>query len=388
MVPRLLIALVLLLSQTAAAPPPVSNGALTFAGAAGWALFKRPWISDPSSLVGGGGVGPLYDARSCNACHTGGGAGRVAPDAIGNGMIVRVGRGDASGDPVYGRQLQALALPGFEPEADLAFHWREKGGARAPILDVTQLRYGAPAAGTQLALRRAPSLFGIGELDSIPESAILAGSGRPAWISGPDGQRRLGRFGWKASVPALSSQVEIAFQRDFGISTSGLPGGYGECTPREKACRDAPSKDVELPDEFRDNIVAFLKMLRAPKPRDETGAGFALFRSAGCLSCHAVLKNAEGRPVRAYTDLLLHDLGPELADGIAEGAAGAAEWRTAPLWDLGGEIAQGGLLHDGRARSVAEAVRWHGGEASRARSAFNALSPKERRMLETFLLGK
>ncbi|HWA90128.1 MAG TPA: di-heme oxidoredictase family protein [Rhizomicrobium sp.] len=388
MVPRLLIALALLVACSGAAPPPlVSNGARTFAGATGWALFRRPWISDPSSLVAGGGVGPLYDARACSSCHAGGGAGAVSQSALGNGMIVRVGRGDASGDAVYGHQLQALALPGFEPEADVAFHWRETNGLRAPALDIARYYYGAPADGTHLALRRAPSLFGIGLLDSIPDSEILSGRGKPAWIAGAGGTRALGRWGWKAAVPQLPSQVEIAFQRDFGIGTAGQPGAYGECTPAETLCRNAPGKDVELPDEFRDDIVAFLKMLRAPDAQNRASPGFAAFRSAGCMACHATPKGGNGKPVPAYTDLLLHDLGPGLDDGIAEGAAKSSEWRTAPLWDVSANLKQGGLLHDGRARSIAEAVRWHGGEASQARDAFNALSPNKRKLLEAFLLG-
>jgi CxxC motif-containing protein (DUF1111 family) len=387
MVPRLLTAALAVLLLAAASPPPVSNGAFTFKAASGWALFKRPWISDPSSLSAGGGVGPLYEARSCNACHGGGGAGEVSEHALGNGMIVRVGREDGSGDPTYGHQLQALALPGFEPEANAAFRWQEVGGARAPALAVTQLRYGAPDAATRLALRRAPSLFGIGRLAAVPDAEILSRPGKPAWIAEADGKRHLGRFGWKASVPALDAQVEIAFQRDFGISSSGLPGGYGECTAAEKACRDAGAKDVELPDEFRDVVVAFLKVLREPDAHDESMPGFTLFKQSGCLGCHAVLKDGDGRPVRAYTDLLLHDLGPELDDGIAEGAARSSEWRTAPLWDVAANLQAGGLMHDGRARSIAEAVRWHGGEAANARTAFTAMSPKKRKLIETFLLG-
>ena len=175
--------------------------------------------------------------------------------------------------------------------------------------------------------------------------------------------------------------------RDFGIGTSGLPGAYGECTPAEKACRDAPGKDVELPDEFRDDIVAFLKMLRVPDVQNEAGPGFAAFKSSGCMACHAVLKGGDGQQVHAYTDMLLHDLGPALDDGIAEGAAGPSEWRTAALWDVAANLRQGGLLHDGRARSIEEAVRFHGGEASRSRDAFNALSSNKRKLLESFLLG-
>ena len=133
-------------------------------------------------------------------------------------------------------------------------------------------------------------------------------------------------------------------------------------------------------------IVIFLRYLHAPDPRDEKGQGFALFRQTGCLSCHAVLHDAKGELVHAYSDLMLHDLGPALADGIAEGAAKPSEWRTAPLWDVSENLARGGLLHDGRARSIAEAVEWHGGEASRSRTAFKSLSPEQRSMIEDFLL--
>jgi len=387
MVPRILIALLLAaMPALADGVHKPSRGETNLDAAAGWALFKRPWISSPSSLVGGGGLGPMYDARSCDGCHAGGGAGRVAEDALGVGLILRVGRGDGSGDAVYGRQLQTHALPGFDPEADAAFHW--DGAPRVPKVDVAKFHYGAPADGTHIALRRAPSLLGIGKLEQIPESEILKGSGRPAWLTEPDGTRALGRWGWKAVTAGLPRQVEIAFQRDFGIASSGLPGAAGECTPAEKACRDAPGEAVELPDNFRDVILVYLRYFHAPEKRNEALPGFALFRGAGCLACHAVLKDASAKEVHAYTDLMLHDMGPGLDDGIAEGAAKPSEWRTAALWDLPQSLAQGGLLHDGRARDIAEAVSWHGGEASQARDAFNALSPSKRKLIEDFLLGR
>jgi len=383
MVSRFLIVLSLLAAAPAlaAAPPDnalLMNGARNLDVAAGWALFKRPWISDPSSLSAGGGVGPLFGARSCSSCHVGGGPGRVAGDAIGDGMIVHVGD-----DPVYGKQIQTRALPGFEPEADVAFHWEVQKALRTPRLDFTKLYFGPLT--TPAGLRRAPSLFGIGELENVPESEILKGHGRPSWIGDT---HVLGRFGWKAQMPTVTSQVEVAFQRDFGISTSGLPGPWGECTPAEKACRDAGGQDVELPDSFRDHIVSYLRSLLPQGEPDETKPGFAYFKQSGCMNCHTILKDGRGGKVRAYTDMLLHDMGPGLDDGIAEGGAKSSEWRTAPLWSLADELGRGGLLHDGRARSIAEAVNWHGGEASQARRAFNALSSNRRKMLESFLLGK
>jgi CxxC motif-containing protein (DUF1111 family) len=391
MVPRFLIVVSMLIAAPAVAEPP-THGVIGLNAAAGWALFKRPWISAPSSLSGGGGLGPLYDARSCDSCHAGGGAGRVAEDAIGSGLAVRVGRADGRGDPLYGRQLQTLALPGFEPEADVALYWGELGSLRTIVVDVARLHYGAFAPETHTGLRRAPSLFGIGQLDAIPDREILDradhGSGHPSWIVDADGHRGLGRYGWKATEGTLSAQIETAFQRDFGISTAGHPGAYGECTEAEKACRATAGPDLELPDSFRDRIVDFLHALRAPDPMNEARPGFAAFRRAGCSECHAILKTANGRPVYAYTDLLLHDLGSELSDGIAEGGASPSDWRTAPLWNVSEELEKGGLLHDGRARDIAEAVQWHGGEGSRSRAAFNALSSNDRRKLSDFLLGR
>lgn len=385
MVSRFLVAAALL-AATAALAAPKDDVVLGEEAAGGWALFKRPWISEPSSLGAAGGAGPLYDARSCDSCHMGGGPGRIAEDALGQGMVVRIGRADAGGDPVYGNQIQARALAGYAPEASVAFHW-DGNTPRAPRIDFAQMNYGPLAPGSRAALRRAPSLFGIGRLESIPDAAIIAqakrSGGHPAMLAG----NRIGRFGWKAAESELPSQIEVAFQRDFGISTSGHPGPYGECTEAETQCREAGGQDPEIPDQFRDLLATFLRLLRAPDPLNEKTPGFAVFRATGCMQCHAVMKDAKGRQVHAYTDLLLHDLGEGLDDGIAEGAAKPAQWRTAPLWNLSGELAQGGLLHDGRAPSVAQAVQWHGGEASRARAAFNALSPKKRKLLDDFLLG-
>ncbi len=383
----------LILFCLAAATPALAADGLD--AAAGRALFHRAWISAPSSQFFDGGLGPLYDARSCNSCHAGGGAGRVGVDAIGAGMIVRLGQRDGSGDPVYGPQLQTHALPGLEPEADVNLHWQDRDDLRVAKIDFAQFHYGVLDTRTRAALRRAPSLFGLAQLASVPDAEILSRAGdhddlhgRPSWVVDAHGHRALGRWGWKAGEADLAVQIDLAFQRDFGISTTAHPAAAGECTRAETQCvRAAPGVRVELPDSLRDLIVAYVLSLPAPPPRDETSAGFALFRRSGCLECHAVLTAADGTFVHAYSDLLLHDLGPGLDDGIAEGGAKAAEWRTAPLWDVAGGLAAGGLLHDGRARSIAEAVSWHGGEASRARAVFNALSSNDRNMLEHFLLG-
>jgi len=387
MASRFFVVAVVLISAVASAAP-IDHAKREFDAAGGWALFKRTWVSARSSQTDGAGLGPLFDARSCNACHAGGGAGRVAEDAIGSGMTIRVGRNDGTPDPVYGSQIQTQALPGLEPEADAAFQWNMDGGIRTARLTFEKLHYGALAPESRTGLRRAPSLFGTALLEDVPESVIVSQThgGRPSWVVAADGTRKLGRWGWKATTPELASQIEIAFQRDFGISTPGHPQAYGECTAAEKACRAAAIDVIEVPDASRDVIAAYLRFLRHPPPKNESSAGFALFRNLGCADCHATLTDSKGRLVHAYTDMLLHDMGPGLDDGIAEGGVRSSEWRTAPLWDVAANLSQGGLLHDGRARSIAEAVRWHDGEGAKARAAFDKLSPAEQMKVEGFLL--
>lgn len=327
--------------------------------AMGRALFNRNWVAAPSSTQSDDGLGPLYDARSCNACHTGGGPGQVA--AIGRGSVVRIGDAGGHGDLIYGRQFQISALPGFAPEAEIAVT-ANTSARRVFEIAARHFGYGAPSANKRYALRRAPSLRGIGYL---------------ARISGA-------RFGWKATEPTIASQVEVAFMRDIGLSTTGHPDPWGECTPAERQCRAAPGGaapgQVEIPDPLRDMIVAYVTALSPPVPLHMNAPGDAVFASIGCVACHS--------DPRALTDMRLHDMGPGLDDGIAEGAAGPSQWRTAPLWDIPEELARGGLLHDGRARDVTEAIAWHGGEASRARERFTALTPVDKAALVAFLMGK
>jgi len=367
--------------------------------AAGKAVFERQWVSAPSTTHSDEGLGPFYDARSCSACHAGGGAGQLS-NTIGTGLLVRLGRHDGTADPVYGAQLQTKSLPGLSPEAAVSIGWTVIDGHRIPSLHISDLGYGALAPQTYAAIRRAPSLRGAAELESVSDDAILAGETREhrQGMSGhaqifPDlAGRRLGRWGWKATAVDLPSQVALALERDIGLSTSDHPDPWGECTPAESGCREMALRNadarIEVPDAVRDLIVAYVSSLPAPAPLDETSRGAAVFRQIGCDGCHAVLIQPDGRPVNALTDLLLHDMGPELDDGIAEGEAKSSEWRTAPLWNLADELAGGGLLHDGRARSIGEAVHWHGGEASHTRKRFEALSAADQAAIENYLLEK
>jgi len=348
----------------------------------------------PAALGFGSVREPLYDARSCSACHANG----MSKRAIGAGLVVRLGSPGGQPDPVYGSQLQTSAIPGVTPEARVKMNWLMQGTLRVPQLAISDRGYGAFAAQTQAALRRAPTLFGVAQLAGIPDSAILAQAaaerrngllGHSASVTDGSEERRVGRWGWKATYAELTTQVEDALQRDIGLSTSSRPEPWGECTPAETACR-AAARDrargaVEVPDSFRDLIVAYLNSLPRPRGPNRNTTGFAIFERIGCGACHADLKDARGKAVYAYTDLLLHDMGPRFDDGITEGDAKSSEWRTAPLWNIAADMKAGGLMHDGRARTIAEAVDWHSGEAWRSRLQFDMLPESERAAVEKFL---
>ncbi|HXJ03396.1 MAG TPA: di-heme oxidoredictase family protein, partial [Micropepsaceae bacterium] len=381
----------------AAAAPFLTAASLDLA--IGKRLFERNWVSAPSSTKSNDGLGPLYDATSCAACHTQSPSGPANETSPPPGNVIRLGNAAGSGDPIYGAQLQTRGIAGQVPEADPDIAWTAQGELRTATVTLRDLGYGALAPDTKIALRRAPSLRGAGLLAQISESEILSHAdpedanhdgiaGRAPWVT-VNGKRALGRFGWKATQPDVAAQTAIAFSRDIGLSTRLDPQPWGDCTESQPACRAGPhgaeKGEPEVADSLLDLIAGYVAAI--PPPLPGSGEGAKLFAEAGCAACHATLRFASGKPVPAYTDLLLHDLGPGLNDGIKEGAAEPGFWRTAPLWDVAGSLKLGGLLHDGRARNVGEAVEWHAGEAAAARARFRALSPSDKAALVGFVSG-
>lgn len=378
---------------------------------------KRIFIRRFSAATG---LGPVYDASSCSGCHFKDGRGgppsvlAPAPDATGPQpppLIYRLGPqlGDATG---WGAQLQAYAVD-RAPEGRVVVTRAPLGGryADGTPYELHQPHYRLEGTQQQLALapRVPPTLVGIGLLEAVATADLLAWadpddtdddgiSGRPRWLA-TEAQTRLGRFGWKADQPTLLAQTAAALAEDIGITTASRP-----------AANRGP---VELSDEALGDLVHYLRMLAPPaQRRDPADAsriarGERRFVDIGCAACHRpTLRTASPssiagpaalaeQTIHPYTDLLLHDLGPALADppGTAAGdtdpgAASVAEWRTAPLWGLGLlETVNGGLhlLHDGRARSFEEAILWHGGEAEPARRRFEALAREDRDALVAFL---
>jgi CxxC motif-containing protein (DUF1111 family) len=383
----------------AAAAPLLTGASLDLA--IGKRLFERNWVSAPSSTKSDDGLGPLYDAPSCAACHVEKAPSKIDETSTPVGMVVRLGNARGTADPVYGSQLQTRGVAGQVPEANPDIRWTAKDRVlRTATVTLHSLGYGPLAKDTRVSLRRAPSLKGIGLLAQVPDSEILkladsedknhdGIAGRAPWIM-VNGKPVLARFGWRATQPSLASQTAMAFSRDIGLSTRLNPEPWGDCTPVERACRAGPHGaepgEPEVADQLLDLIVNYVAALPPPSlPKSK--AGEALFVQAGCSACHATLHLANGKSVAAFTDLLLHDMGAGLGDGIEEGAADPWFWRTAPLWDVAGSLKVGGLLHDGRARNVAEAIEWHEGEAIGARTRFQSLSESDKAALVAFVSG-
>jgi CxxC motif-containing protein (DUF1111 family) len=379
----------------------------------GNALFRGVWVAAPASTEGRDGLGPLFNADSCSACHLRDGRGRppVADDEPFLGLILRVGP-----HAVYGDQIQPSALPGRRGEARPRVRYEEIEGTyadgapfrlRRPAYRLEAPAYGDLPPDLPLSPRVAPALVGLGLLEAIPEASLLARadpddrdrdgvSGRPNRGAGG----ALGRFGWKASRASVAEQNAAALQGDLGLTSPLFPGE--NATPAQGLAPSPRTGGAHEVDDVQLRVLeAYVKTLAVPARRAPDAPavrrGRALFQAAGCGACHVPthvtgvdprFPELAGLTIHPYTDLLLHDLGPGLADGRPDGQATGSEWRTPPLWGLGLLRAVSGhtfLLHDGRARDAAEAILWHGGEAAAAREFFRRLPAVDRAALLAFL---
>jgi len=332
----------------------------------------------------GSGLGPIFVATSCGSCHAGDGKGHPFS------TLTRFGQTDETGNHYLDRggpQLQHRALQGFTAET--------------------------LPAGVPFSKFTPPANTGLGFIELVTDADILAMadpddadgdgiSGRPNWITTPqyvipqanaeeNNGRYIGRFGKKASVYNLLQQTVGAYHQDIGISSAFAP--YDIFSGLET--------DPEISTQTINHVVFYLQTLKAPIQRtpdnEAVVAGKQLFLEIGCGSCHKETLRTSSSSVAAlsnktfspYTDLLLHDMGPQLDDGYTEGSATTAEWRTPALWGLGlSPITQGGgyfLMHDGRARSIEEAIVMHGGEGSSSKERFENLSATDKDKLIAFL---
>jgi CxxC motif-containing protein (DUF1111 family) len=370
----------------------------------GRALFERDWIPAPASTDASDGLGPLFSARGCAGCHAGPAlAARFtdAPDGriAGRGLVMRFGDSEGRPDPLYGRLLQNQAVQGMHAEGRLVL--MAPTTPDGPI-DVTMtLDRGPLDSATRQSVRIAPALRGRALLDKINVDAVMAladpddadgdGISGRARIIDRDGAQTLGRYGWKAGAASLNDQIADAFAIDLGLSSALRPLPFGDCTVREPDCLGAPTgesahfENHEISAEMIRVVAAYVASLPdgGRAPADVEGAG--LFAETGCSACHAPsMPSIEGGAVAAYTDLLLHDMGPALDDGVGERGASSSEWRTTPLMGMAATEGRR-YLHDGRAATLDAAIRQHGGEAAKARDRYLALDDADRRALVEFI---
>ncbi len=413
--------LVGLSAEAHCADAPIDQSRLARIGL-GKSVFETQWaVAGTPGVAGRVGVGPLFNASACNVCHDGGERGR---GPVGNGLApsalviqlespATTASAEATGDPVYGRVFNTLAVEGVQAEGTVRVEYGEVSGyyypfggqwsLRVPHYHLTGLSRGPLAARTVIKPRLAPALFGVGLLETVPEADIAVGAdaqsdgrtpGELTWHV-RQGMRLLGRFGWQEAAVSIRDQAANAFSREMGL-TSGERSS-DDCTPAETDCRMKPSGGTpEVSADLLDAVVDYIRTLTVPDSpthadRDSSGSG--LFRDAGCSACHRASMSVElpeaggvsrSASIAPYTDLRLHDLGMDMADETVSGTRVVSRWRTAPLWGMGHRLEKEShptFLHDGRARTIEEAILWHGGEASYAKRKFENLGPRAREAL-------
>lgn len=407
-------------------------------------VFNTLWIAVPEDVIskwwdlsqpgpGGAewGLGPTFLAQSCVSCHIQAGRGRTS-DAGGGPLLLQSLRlsvpgvgphGGPKPEPNYGLQIQSFDTSQRTDvkfgEADVHVEWKTRSFSfpdgdsaelRQPVVKLENLGFGPLAEGVMMSLRNSQAIFGLGYLEAVSEDDILALAkwqkslglnGRPNYVRDDlNDKMSLGRFGWKANQPSLKQQLASAFLGDIGTTSTLYPAQ--NCPPIQKDCLAAKQNDKpELREELWEALTFWVSSLDAPPTRDKGKPavlrGEKLFTEARCSQCHVPeLKTGKSshsaqlseKTIRPYTDLLLHDMGPELADGRPDFKAGGRDWRTPPLWGIGLSKTVNGssnFLHDGRARNLLEAIVWHGGEAAASREHFVKLSKEEREDLIAFL---
>jgi CxxC motif-containing protein (DUF1111 family) len=393
-------------------------------------LFETVWEPAPGSQPTTDGLGPVFNRSACSECHVNNGRGAPpeSPDATMDSMLVRLSvpgedtHGGPEPVPGYGGQLQDRGIDGVPSEGRAQITYEvirgefadgSKYSLRKPVLRFVGLAFGELPGNTLTSARVASPMIGLGLLEAVPDETLHAladaGDKDSDGISGRvnivwdvvNQTEAVGRFGWKANMPTLRQQNAGAALGDMGITTPVFPDDL--CEAEQEACRaeaDAVADPPELLGSFFDPLVRYTQLIAVPRQRKgdtpEVRRGFGIFRDSGCATCHMptlvtgeteVVELAD-QVIHPFSDLLIHDMGAGLADGRPDFRASGAEWRTAPLWGIGlTETVSGftSFLHDGRARSLTEAILWHGGEAAVAQARFRDLPESKRDELIAFL---
>lgn len=389
--------------------------------ALGDADFSDNFVTSPA--IKNPGLGPIFNHISCVVCHPKNGK---SPQPISGsdlkGLLFRVSipRADESLGPLavagLGTQLQNKATVGKQPEAQINISFTETNYTfddgtpytlRKPIYTITSSTTTIPS-NMQVSPRIAQQVIGLGLLEAISSITILAKedindnngdgiSGKANRVWNPVAKQfELGRFGWKANNATLLAQSAGALNEDIGITSFVFPteSSFGQTQ------YDGLHDEHELDSQTVIDLTFYTQSLAVPKRRNfnepSTNNGKQLFFKIGCDKCHTqkyttgsnAIAFLSNQTIYPYTDLLLHDMGSDLSDGRPDFLATGNEWRTPPLWGIGlTELVNGhtNFLHDGRARSILEAIMWHGGEAESQKLQVKKLSKSERNDLVKFI---
>lgn len=383
--------------------------------------FEQTFVAAGSNVFGG--LGPVFNNVSCISCHHNDGKGTPTAGQSTSSLLLRIslpGQDRFRAPlpvPGYGLQLQDQALFGATPEVNIDVEYKSVEvlypdgtvvNLRDPVYALRNAYFPLPAA-YDLSARMAPPVFGVGLLEAIPERTIL--SFEDAEDSNGDGitgkanfifdsttnKHILGRFGFKANASTVLFQVATAYQQDMGVTSYVQPHEASKGQLQD----DKRLDDPELPDSIVDAVVYYVRSLAVPARRNVTDpsvkSGEKLFATLNCTGCHrpvlttgvdVTFPQLSNQRIQPFTDMLVHDMGPGLADNRADYLASGSEWRTTPLWGIGLFEKTNGIpfyLHDGRARTLEEAILWHDGEARRSREMFMQLSKTEREKVILFL---
>ncbi|WCT11086.1 di-heme oxidoredictase family protein [Mucilaginibacter jinjuensis] len=384
-------------------------------------VFSRSFVTAPAPI--NSGLGALYNNVSCISCHHNDGIGLPTAGESQSSLLVRISQPgtDANGGPLavpgYGLQLQDKAIFGKLPECKVNISYTYTTATlddgtpyelRTPTYTLSNL-YTPIATNYMLSPRLAPPMIGLGLLEAIPESQIVAGAdpsdanndgikGRANYVYDANTKTKMiGRFGWKANTATIITQIVTAFNQDMGLTTSILPVESSFGQPQYDGLKDDP----EVADTIVNAVKFYAQTLCVPARRNTTDIavkrGEQLFALGKCVNCHkqtfttavdVTRPYLSSQVIHPYTDMLVHDMGPGLADNRPDYLAGGQDWRTAPLWGLGlyeTINSPGYYLHDGRARTLIEAIMWHGGEAESSKAYFSHLSTADRNAMLTFL---
>jgi len=396
--------------------------------ASGNRLFNTNWVIAPASVNKLDGLGPVFNRVSCSACHLRDGRGQPpeGDDAPMMSMLVRLSvpgkdeRGSIKPHPAYGDQLNDRAIPGVPAEGRAVVKYEMVSGSFAdgstyelakPVYTFKDLAFGPLGADIQFSPRVASQMIGLGLLEAVPEKDIealadehdadgdgISGKVNRVWDVMQQ-KKAMGRFGWKANQPSLKQQNAGALHGDIGITTSLFPK-QNVTDAQKDAGKTIAGGEPELSDDDLSTLTFYTRVLGVPARRNVNDPivrqGEKLFHDAGCAKCHTpTMQTGEyeiaalaHQTIHPYSDLLLHDMGDDLADGRPDWDADGKEWRTPPLWGVGlFDVVNGHTryLHDGRARTMMEAVMWHGGEGEASREKVRKMDKADREALIKFL---